>query len=210
LRTRLTGTHDWNPLVFQNAIAGAMMLALAFVVLGPNERKHPPGQIAPREPVQTNLYNAASFKVGAHVLHPRARFDIEARVLSRERYWAGSRADLMPIDIAVGWGPMSDTALIEKLSISQGQRFYFWSYSGKAPASHDVITRSSANMHLIPADDDVKATLFAARPGDVLILTGDLVDVDGAGGWKTQTSLVRDDTGNGACETVYVRTAMIR
>jgi hypothetical protein len=190
--------------------AALIGLVLAYPVLrSPPALQHPPGQIAPREPLQTMLDDAAPVQVGPNTLQPRARFEIEARVLSRERYWLGERAKLMPVDIAVGWAEMSDTALINRLSISQGHRFYYWSYSGAPPAPPHVIIRTSANMHLIPATPAVKDTLLAAREGDVLSLEGDLVDVQGRD-WQTKTSLTREDTGNGACETIYVRSASIR
>jgi hypothetical protein len=64
-------------------------------------------------------------------------------------------------------------------------------------------------MHLIPADDAIKAVLFAARVGQVLSLDGELVDVTRKNGWAMKSSLTRDDTGAGACEVIYVRAARI-
>jgi len=43
------------------------------------------------------------------------------------------------------------------------------------------------------------------RVGDVVTLEGDLIEADKPGGWKWRSSLTRDDTGNGACELVYVK-----
>lgn len=194
---------------YQHALAGLLFVIAAWNLLHTEVLKHPPGQIAPREPIQIMLDNARAFTVGTATLQPRAKFQLEARVLSRERYWLGDRAKLMPIDIAFGWAQMSDTALLDKLSISQGMRFYYWQYAGPAPAAHEVIIRSSANMHLIPATPEVLETLLAARVGYVVRLEGDLVDVQG-NGWESKTSLTRVDSGNGACETVYVRAVTIR
>lgn len=105
---------------------------------------------------------------------------------------------------------MSDRALVERLRISQSGRFYFSGCSGEAPAAHEEIIRSSANMHLIPADSVVKKVLSAARVGDVLTIEGDLVDAKSDGGWILKTSLTRADAGTGACESVYVKHAAIR
>jgi hypothetical protein len=188
------------------------VILVGFAVLAGHapERIHPPGQIAPRVPVQIILDNAPPIQVGEVKLTPRARFSLEARVLSRERYYLGSAAALMPVDIAFGWAEMSDSALISKLSISQSMRFYYWSYSGTRPVEHDVIIRSSANMHLIPQNKDVEAVLLQARAGDVVNLEGDLVDVRKGNDWWMNTSLTRDDSGAGACEIIYVRSAIIR
>lgn len=173
------------------------------------ERHHPPGQIAPDEPRQRNIANSTPFRSGDFTLTPRAEFSAEARVLSKENYYIDAGAKLIPVDFAMGWGPMSDTALIERLRISQSGRFYFWGYSGESPAPHEEIIRSSANMHLIPADSAVKKVLSAARVGDVVSIEGDLVDAKSDGGWFLKTSLTRDDSGAGACEIVYVKRASI-
>ncbi len=174
------------------------------------DRHHPPGQIAPDEPRQRNIATSTPFRVGDFMLTPRAEFSAEARVLAKENYYVDAGAKLIPVDFAMGWGPMSDSALIERLRISQSGRFYFWGYSGEAPAPHEDIIRSSANMHLIPADPAVKQVLSAARVGDVVAIEGDLVDAKSDGGWFLKTSLTRDDSGAGACEIVYVRRASIR
>jgi hypothetical protein len=189
----------------------AILVAVsAWSASGSTERLHPEGPIAPREPVQVNVDHAAPISIGDVTLRPRARYRFEARALARQRYYMGNDASLIPIDIAFGWGPMSDSALISKLTISQNGRWYYWSYRGEAPARHDLIARSSANVHLIPASSDIRQTLLNARIGDVLMLDGELVDV-----WKgnqvwMNTSLTRDDTGGGACEIMYVRSAAIR
>ena len=174
------------------------------------ERHHPPGQIAPDEPRQRNIADGVPFRLGSFMLTPHAEFSAEARVLAKENYYIDAGAKLIPVDFAMGWGLMSDTALIKRLRISQSGRFYFWGYSGESPAPHEEIIRSSANMHLIPADSAVKKVLSAARVGDVLTIEGDLVDAKSDGGWLLSTSLTRDDSGAGACEIVYVKRASIR
>ncbi|TAG82790.1 MAG: hypothetical protein EAZ24_02510 [Burkholderiales bacterium] len=174
------------------------------------EIKHPPGVIAPDAPVQRNFENGKAFQIKDFTITPRAKFSLTARVLARERYRSDAAADIIPIDIAFGWGPMSDTALIDKLKISQSGRFYFWGYQGQPPAAHEVIIRSSANMHLIPADSITRERLLDARVGDVLELEGELVDVKRSNGWNISTSLTRDDSGGGACEVIYVRHVIAR
>ena len=193
-----------------HVICAVILAGFAYMAGHAPERVLPPGQIAPRAPVQIMLDNAPPVHVGDVKLTPRARFSLEARVLSRERYYLGSLAALIPIDIAFGWAEMSDSALLSKLSISQSMRFYYWSYSGAPPAAHDVISRSSANMHLIPQTKEIASILLSARAGDVVTLEGDLVDVRKGDEWWMTTSLTRDDTGAGACEIIYVRSASIR
>jgi hypothetical protein len=195
----------------QLACSLAILVAVsAWSASGSNERLQPPGQIAPRTPVQVDLEKASPITVAHWTLKSRARYQLEARVLARQRYHMGEDASLIPIDIAFGWGAMSDTALISKLTITQNGRWYYWSYHGEAPTAPQTISHSSANVHLIPASDEVKQTLLKARIGDVLSLEGELVDVWKNGKLSMSTSLSREDTGGGACEIMYVRSAIIR
>jgi hypothetical protein len=181
---------------------------LAFANWTP-ERVRPPGQLAPREPSQYLIDAKAPITVGAHLLEPRAHYRITARVLSRERYWLDAASAFSPIDLAVGWGAMSDTAVIKKLDISQGGRFFYWRYQRQPPVKPSVIVESSANMHLIAASKEIERVLFRARPGDVITLAGYLVDVRKRDHIVMRTSLTRSDDGGGACEILYVTTATI-
>ena len=62
------------------------------------------------------------------MLTPLAAFVLDARVLHRENYHYDSAAALIPVDLAVGWGPMSDQAVLDHLKISQASRFYYYEY----------------------------------------------------------------------------------
>ncbi len=64
-------------------------------------------------------------------------------------------------------------------------------------------------MHLIPARGAVKATLLKARSGDLVRLEGYLVRCEGPDGFRWQSSLTREDTGDGSCEVVWVESASI-
>jgi hypothetical protein len=65
-------------------------------------------------------------------------------------------------------------------------------------------------MHLIPADDGVERALSRVRPGHVVELRGQLVEARGDNGFQWRSSLTREDSGNGACEIVFVERAALR
>ena len=111
----------------------------------------------------------------------QAQFSAEVRVLGRERYRFGDLADVSPLDIAVGWGPMSDSAVIADLDIWQSGRFYFWHYEDEPPIPTDVIESHSANWHLVPANSVVWRKLRGLRVGDVVRLEGMLVNLENPG-----------------------------
>ena len=163
------------------------------------------GILAPDEPVQAAISTPVSpLAVGDARLAPLATFSLTAHVLAREDYRFDAGATLSPTDLALGWGRMSDSAVLSRLDIEQHDRFYFWR-ADTLPIPRREIETHSANMHLIPAGNDVARRLRRVRAGDLVTFDGWLVEADRPNGWRWRSSLTRDDTGAGACELVYVR-----
>ena len=71
-------------------------------------------------------------------------------------------------------------------------------------AKHEII-RSSANMHMIPADDYVKRQIKKTRAGSIVKFSGYLIEAKGDDGWRWRSSLSREDSGDKACEIVFVK-----
>ncbi len=168
------------------------------------EIEYPPGVLVTEAPKQVDVRGVASVTMDEYELTPRAEFEIRARVLSRKNYRWGSEADLSPVDLALGWGVMSDQAVIDRMEISQGSRWYYTRYELPAPVSDKEIIQNSGNMHMVPAQKWIRKKLKGVRVGDIVRLRGRLVDIDHPSGWHWRTSLRRDDTGGGSCEIVYL------
>jgi hypothetical protein len=144
------------------------------------------------------------WKKGSYTFNALARFDAKAVVLSRKNYGGDHDGDVCRTDFALGWGAMSEAGVINALSISQDMRWFFYEWRGKPPAPPDEITSSCANMHLIPASEDVASELARVRRHELLEFSGYLVEVKHPDGWNWRSSLSRADTGAGACEVVWV------
>lgn len=188
------------------------MAVLLFLIVRDWQQKpitHPPGVLVAAKPVQVDV-QTASFEMRDYQVTKKARFEVRARVLGTERYYLSREADLSPIDLALGWGVMSDQTLLDQLEISQSSRWYRWKYDHSIPVSDQQIIISSSNMHMIPATDFVERSLVSLREGDIVLLQGHLVDVDHDSGWSWRTSITRTDTGAGACEIVYVESIAIQ
>ncbi|NIQ38800.1 MAG: hypothetical protein GTN81_09440 [Proteobacteria bacterium] len=164
---------------------------------------HGSGMVAPSVPRQEMIEGGIPFSHKDYLITPLATFWVEARVLSTKRYRSGRESDLSPVDLALGWGPMSDEAVLEHIEIGQTSRFYFWR-TEHIPVPPELVAISSANMHLIPARNDVARQVGRARRGSIVVMRGYLVQVDGRDGWQWRSSLTRTDTGAGACEIVWV------
>jgi len=168
------------------------------------------GVTAAGAPLQTTVEGEAPRLVKAgYQIQALARFQLEARVLGVERYRFDRGAELSPIDLALGWGRMSDTAVLDRITISQSGRSYYWR-TPQFPIPRREIEASSANMHLVPANEAVARQLSGVRRGHVVRLGGYLIEARGADGWRWRSSLTRTDTGNGACELIWVERLEVR
>ena len=141
---------------------------------------------------------------GYHIT-PLAPFEMHARVLSSKQYRSDKEADLVPVDLALGWGPMADLSIANQVRVTQSNRWYHWQVDA-FPIPRREIETNSANMHLIPATPAIAEAIQSVKTGQMVRFTGDLVEVvDPAKGWRWKSSLTRNDTGAGACELVLVK-----
>ena len=172
----------------------------------PSAVAHAPGVLVREAPLQGSVSGDPPTQIGRFRITPLHDFRLTARVLGREDYRFDDEAELSPTDLALGWGPMSDSAVLEQLEIGQSGRFYHYRWgAGGPPIPSTEIVRSSANMHLVPIDDTVAAALEAVGEGQLVRLDGWLVRADRNDGWRWISSTTREDSGMGACELVLVR-----
>lgn len=166
---------------------------------------YPPGILIASDPIQRdNPPDRASFSYGKFQLKPLAEFSLEARVLHRKIYRYDRSAALVPVDLAVGWGPMSDQAVLDRLVITQAARFFYYEYQNQPPIPREEIIAHATNLHLIPSTPAIAGQCKSLRNGELIHLSGLLVEATGPeiGTWRS--SLSRTDSGNGACELVWV------
>lgn len=191
--------RDWRPLALVAVLLGTILWWYAHRPIA-----HGPGVLAPDIPLQENLGGKPTpWSKNNVAIEPLAKFSITARVLSRADYRWDTAAAIAPVDLALGWGRMSDSAILQKVDISQSGRFYFWRVS-QFPIPEREIIESSANMHLVPAHRIVEHEIKETRAGDVVSFRGYLIEAHWPDGSKWISSLTRSDTGAGACEVVWV------
>jgi hypothetical protein len=162
------------------------------------------GMPAAGEPVQLATKLPAPFPHNSYTITPLARYAVTAVVLSRERYRNDASAELCPVDLALGWGPMSVASVINELSISQSGRWYEYRWPNEPQLDPGLIATHSANTHCLPADAEVRSKLLAVKRHEVVTLEGYLVEINGADGFHWRSSLTRTDTGGSSCEVMWV------
>jgi hypothetical protein len=168
----------------------------------------PAGVLAPADPVQEAFPARPLTSVRGYELTAVADYSLTARVLGTRRY-RDRGGKLAPIDIAAGWGPMSDRGVLDHLRITQSFRFFFYEWKGTPPLPKEEIISHAANMHIIPATPEVAHAATRLHRGQVVSFSGQLVNVRGEEGFTWNTSLTRKDSGAGACELFYVESLVV-
>ncbi len=185
-----------------------VFISLALYYFNNRTRTLPDGIMAPDKSIQV-LVTDPAWTVGEYTITPLASFYIRARVLGTENYYNDREADLSPIDLALGWDKMSDNKVLDKISISQNHRWYFFEYDNEDHIADEYVINHSANMHMIPATPEIKRKLNSIKVNDIVNITGYLVKVETSDGYKWISSLTRSDTGSNACELVWVKSIII-
>jgi hypothetical protein len=185
-------------------IACAAVLLLAVLWDGPEPRL-PPGVLVPYEPDQDPVEPPRQWQFKDSQVTALAAFRVRARVLLTAHYWWGNDAAVSPVDLTLGWRLMSNQEILDRLHLYSMRRAYAWApRNGRLPASeHDIIAHS-ANMHMVPSTAELADRLRAIQPGDLVDIRGYLVEIRFPNGGIWRSSLTRTDTGNGACELVWV------
>jgi hypothetical protein len=172
------------------------------VTLGPGIKVH-------EMPYQEMIDSPVKRTMGDYTVTGLAQFKIKAKVLSKENYSFDRVSDFAPTDLALGWGKMSDEAILDNIDISQSGRFYRWRVD-TFPIPRKEIETHSANMHLIPANKSVAYDINRVKKGEIIELSGSLVEVvSNSDGSRWKSSLTRNDTGGGACELILVESLYI-
>lgn len=164
--------------------------------------EQPNGILIMDAPLQENI-NSFIIKQDIHYsITAVAKYDIKARILKKETYSWDKASEFSSIDLALGWQQMSSNELLNTLKITQSNRFYFWSTNTLNYPRKTIETQSS-NNHLIAENSMIKDKFRYLHVGQLIEIKGYLVNIKEAK-WSWNTSLTREDTGDGACEIIYV------
>ena len=144
---------------------------------------------------------------------PVADYEITGLVVSRhdaDTWWdwihRASNDHLNVVDLCMVWGANAADGAYEKMSFSSGQFVCYYS-SRDDTAWQPQYTRALSNNHLLTEDAHIARQLRNLRIGDQVRIGGQLASYshDAGFAFTRGTSLTREDTGNGACETIFVR-----
>lgn len=106
-------------------------------------------------------------------------------------------------DLCVVWGDNVATGAFRDMHY-RNSTWTCWISTDDALAAQRFAWDRLSNNHLLSHDPAIRKAIESAEIGDQIRLFGQLARYSHAGGFSRGTSVVRTDTGNGACETVYV------
>lgn len=146
------------------------------------------------------------------IIHPRANYSMTVKIKGintmnfTDPTW---RHELSKYDLGVVWGKLADEHYDKYIEYSQINRFLTWTYKLDIGLSNSYISTHISNNHIIPANDNVLRGIGSLQKDDICYIEGKLVDYDIKDKdnkivANMKTSLVRNDSGDGACETIYV------
>ena len=164
-------------------------------------------------PIQTKTSGMDTFELDGYQVQIKYKYTyvINALVVSTHDYKGAQIADkLAPKDVALAWGKVAANNGSIDFHWRQSGRWYYWqAYEALEPVGGiDGVNFHSSNNHLIAENQSVKTAIKKIKTGDVIRLTGYLVNVnannpDGSIFWWN-SSTTRKDSGDGACEVIYV------
>lgn len=154
-------------------------------------------------PVQVDYETFPSWHHRGFLLEAVADYEIEAIVLSAKPYRLARFGRVVPLDLALAWGPMADPEVLRQLEIAQRYRWYIYSWQGEPPLPQETMQAHSANVHIVPATRAIERQAMRLDPGDRVLLRGRLVNVSDDGA-EMRTSRSRTDRAGGSCEIMWV------
>lgn len=172
-----------------------------------------------QEPIQKKItkeeqeeYIIDDRSIQGHIIkiQPVAKYEITARVVSKNYYNKNWDGELMPVDLALSWGDLAKDDNHKFMSYHHSNRYYNWRYhQGEINLSREYVISHSANIHFVASNKNIENALVTAKEDEIIYVKGYLVDIYGPNGDTRRSSTNRIDTGSGACENIYVEKLII-
>ena len=143
-----------------------------------------------------------------YLVEPEYDYDLVGMVVSYRHHDNNSRmhrlADdhLNMLDVCVVWGNNAGSAQLGEIDFWNG--IFTCNVKTRNQEAWDSFDMNQlSNNHLLSDDEDIRRRVRKVKIGDQIRVQGVLAAYQSPGG-RRGTSTTRTDTGDGACETIYV------
>ena len=200
----------------RNATNIVIVISFLWLLVSFWNRNELPGSIdyvadIANEPRQTTTdrrsFEAVWDDVGYRI-DPEYDYDLVGMIVSFRHHDENSRmhrlADdhLNMLDVCVVWGSNTSGAQLDKIDFWNG--IFTCNVKTRDQAAWESFDMYQlSNNHLISDDDFIRDQVRNVKVGDQVRIQGVLASYESPGG-RRGTSRTRTDTGDGACETIYV------
>ena len=200
----------------RNATNIVIVISFLWLLVSFWNRNELPGSIdyvadIANEPRQTTTdrrsFEAVWDGVGYRI-DPEYDYDLVGMIVSFRHHDENSRmhrlADdhLNMLDVCVVWGNNASGAQLDKIDFWNG--IFTCNVKTRDQAAWESFDMYQlSNNHLISDDDFIRDQVRKVKVGDQVRIQGVLASYESPGG-RRGTSTTRTDTGDGACETIYV------
>lgn len=164
------------------------------------------------EPKQTQTGKRAFeavYKGVKYLIEPEYDYELNGMIVSYRHHEGNSRMHLQAsdhlnmLDVCVVWGDNASNRLIHKIDFWNG--IFTCNVKTRDQEAWDSFDMYKlSNNHLISNDDFIRDQVKEVKVGDQIRVRGYLASYSNEGGGKRGTSTTRLDTGDGACETLFV------
>lgn len=136
-----------------------------------------------------------------------SKYEISAIIRGKENYYFGWKSHFSPIDLCLSWGKLNTSEIEKYITYSQSNRWYYFKYKNQCTVNKNYISQHSSNNHIIPNNKNILKAIKSTEINNKIKLNGYLVKIYGMkekNRYWWNSSLTRNDTGNGSCEVFYV------
>jgi len=173
-------------------------------------------ETAKKQPIQTELpagtepFSVSIDQDATYLIGPKYEYQVTGLVVSThdtQGFWDITHyrwGDSLNVrDICVLFGESLNSDDYKKINFRSGDYTCFFSWED--PDLQDFNIFDVANNHLLSENKEIALKLARIKPGDQILIKGYLATYSNDKGFFRGTSTTRQDTGDGACETIYVK-----
>lgn len=194
-----------------------MLGTFATLIVAFWNRNNLPGEIPllpaiDSEPVQRRVAESpfdVTWKDLDYRIEPEYDYELTGLIVSFRHQDGNSRMHRMTndklnmLDLCVIWGDTAKNPRLNAIDFWNG--VFTCNVQTRDQAAWDAFDMDQlSNNHLLSADSEVRDAVRSIRIGDQIRVRGRLASYVSPGGARRGTSVTRTDTGNGACETIFV------